>query len=125
MLDFQVDFADRIAAERRTADLIILTDDLDTGDLLDRPKGGIDRPIALFHRLCLLLVAVPEGQADVRRLIAGTGHLVIDERPLRVDRGADLLLDQGDDVTVIDLLFLVSQLLEPFKHLLQLFALSV
>ena len=48
-LIFQLDqyFSDGITPESCTTNLVFLTGDLETGNLFDRPEGGIDRTVPI------------------------------------------------------------------------------
>ena len=68
-----------------------------------------------------LLVAAAQAERHLRHLAGSANHLVRIERPLLADR-VDLLLDQGGDVGVVDLLLLVGQDFELLEDDVELLA---
>ena len=64
MLDFERHLADRITTKARTADSEFFTSQFDPSDLLDGPKGSIDRTITLLDSLGVILAVNGKCQLD-------------------------------------------------------------
>ena len=63
-----------------------------------------------------------QSESDTRWLSASGSCFEIDQAPFFFLNPLDLLLDQGDDVTVIDFFFLIGQFLEFIEDRLDLFS---
>ena len=95
--------------------------DRDAGDLLDGQEDGVDRAVAA--RRCAVCSSSPRRRRErhFRHLAGAANHAIRIERPL-LGNGADLLLDQGRDVGVVDFFLLVGQDLELLEDRVELLA---
>ena len=123
VLDFDVHFALGVFADGDAVHAEIAADDRHAGDLLDGQEQRVDRAVAGRPSVSVTSSSPrAERQRHRGRLARAGGDLVARPSTRSRARRANLLLDQGGDVAVVDFLLLVGQLLELVEDRLQLLA---
>ena len=125
VVDFNGDFTDGVSTKRCATNSKILANGFDARNFLDRPERRIDRSVPLLDPFRERFISVFEAEFHAGSFGGSTLHFVRNQSPSGICGAADLLLDESDNVTVENVLFLIGEDLELLEDDLKLFAIEM
>ena len=123
VVDLQCHLSQGVMPQRGTSDLVIGASERQPRNGLGGQEGSVNGTVTFGGLFRKFLISATQCQTNMRPLARSRCRLEGNQRPflLLVRQSVHLFLDQRRNVSIVEFFFLVCQLLELFKYVLELF----